>query len=147
MQRLRRIVESLLTERPSRTENLMIGVFQFIMGAFLLLPFNSFALSIKVDGQSVFSSLSENQFGTIMIVLGVVQAISSWKMKWEFLKGWILISFGFWLFVSVGYLMVFPQGTPLVTISMFTLLLLYQYIELCYWHGRNLRYNKKIDSI
>lgn len=127
---------------------MFVGMFELALGLWLLLPGEVFGPTLKIGPQdAVFGSLEEWQFGAVMVVLGILQIHLARRSNWEALKKLSLPTASFWVFVTAGYVMNLPQSTNVVTFSAFTLLVCYEFLELCYWTGTPHLRNKQKDSI
>ena len=148
-------MEKMFSERPSRPDNVFLGLFELAMGLFLLLPFQSFAPTLKFDtvtmtpATPVFQGLEEWHFATVMITLGVLQIFLASTKRWNALRKLALPNAVFWVFVTIGYAITLPKGTPMVFFSFFTLWVIYQFLELSYWthRGDNLRDKENVGTI
>jgi hypothetical protein len=142
-------MDKVFSERPNRADNVFVGIFQLAMGLFLLLPFDSFAPTLKFDtvkmtpADPMYSYLTENMFAAAMIILGAAYIFFAITRRWNLLRKAALPAAVFWVFVTIGYAITLPKGTAMVTFSFFTIWIIYQFLELSYWVNRGYLPNKE----
>lgn len=130
---------------------MFIGLFEIALGLWLLMPFQSFAPTLHIPEagvEPIITMLTENQFGIVMITLGVVQIAAAWRKNWSLLMKWTLPTVMFWVFVTMGYIMALPESTNVVILCVYTLWVIYQHLELSYFvHTSGLRNKENVGII
>jgi hypothetical protein len=129
-------------EDPSIPGNILSGIFQILLGLWLLLPAETFGPVLFAD-TVVFENLTEWMFGVFMVILGVLDIYFASRVMWRCLSWLSLVEACFWTFVTVGYVLSIPTSTNVVIFAFFALFNAYRYLFLMGHVSRNLR-NKEI---
>jgi hypothetical protein len=133
-------------EDPSVPGNILSGIFQILLGLWLILPAETFGPVLFAD-TTVFELLEEWHFGIFMILLGALDIYFAHGVMWRCLSWLSLVEASFWTFVTVGYVLSIPTSTNVIIFGFFALFNAYRYLFLKGHVTRNLRNKEMLGTI
>jgi hypothetical protein len=143
---IKRFFINAIDEDPSPMGNFLAGVFQVLLGFWILLPQDSFGPVLFAEDTPVFSHLQEHHFAFAILALGIFEITAAMLHKWPWLQHESIIAAMFWTFVTVGYVLALPTSTNIVIFGFFATFNAYKYALLsryCY----NLRNKQSVGII
>jgi hypothetical protein len=133
-------------EDPSVPGNILSGIFQILLGLWLILPAETFGPVLFAD-TAVFELLEEWHFGIFMLIMGSLDIYFAHKVMWRCLSWLSLVEACFWTFVTVGYVLSIPTSTNVVIFGFFAIFNAYRYLFLKGHVTRNLRNKEMLGTI